>query len=234
MTRKTKHIPTANRHLSTPSVNAKQSKPAQKTSLKSTQSTPKKLNTGVTILKKLLQSNNSDLKAAIASQAKRFYGGEEAKPLQIDAVANLARGRNTFLLAGTGFGKSRISEIYSKLLPQNTKPVVLVLNPLDALGDNQVAKKKGKFTAINLIKLTFNKNVAEEIKQGNYNFVYLSPEIFLNNKLWDLVYFSTEFQQQLALVVVDEAHMVYLWGLVESNGRRVNAVFIRLEDIRIF
>ncbi|WAQ91913.1 hypothetical protein PtA15_15A306 [Puccinia triticina] len=47
MTRKSKRIPTANRHLSTPSVNAKQSKPGQKTSPKSTRSTSKKLNTGI-------------------------------------------------------------------------------------------------------------------------------------------------------------------------------------------
>ncbi|OAV99991.1 hypothetical protein PTTG_01406 [Puccinia triticina 1-1 BBBD Race 1] len=137
-------------------------------------------------------------------------------------------------MAGTGFGKSRIPKIYFRLLPQNIKPVILVLNPLDALGENQVEEKKGKFTAINLTKLSFNKQVAEDIRNGIHNFVYLSPEIFLNSKLWDSVYFSTEFQQRLALVVINKAHMIYLWGIVESNGRRALVIFVRLEDIRIF
>ncbi|EFP82689.2 uncharacterized protein PGTG_08885 [Puccinia graminis f. sp. tritici CRL 75-36-700-3] len=231
ITRKEKHRTKA--HPTSPTIKATENKP-KPANAKPIRHTPKQLNTGVTICKKLLKANDDELKKEIASRAKNFYNGEEAKALQIDVVTNLAQGRNTFLLAGTGYGKSRISEMYFKLLPQNTKPVILVLNPLDALGDNQVAEKQGKFSAINLTKLTFNKQVADEIQQGDYNFVYLSPEIFLNNKLWDTVYFSTEFQQRLALVVVDEAHMIYLWGLVQSNGRRVNAVFIRLEDIGIF
>ncbi|EFP93397.2 uncharacterized protein PGTG_19415 [Puccinia graminis f. sp. tritici CRL 75-36-700-3] len=190
--------------------------PPKRVIKKTTSHPPKQLNTGVTICKKLMNANDDALKKEIASRARNFYNGEEAKTLQIDVVANLARGRNTFLLAGTGYGKSRISEMYFKLLPQNTKPVILVLNPLDALGENQVAEKQGKFSAINLTKLTFNKNEADKIQRGDYNFVYLSPEIFMNNKLWDSIYFSTEFQQRLALVVVDEAHMIYLWGLVET------------------
>ncbi|OAV96415.1 hypothetical protein PTTG_04018, partial [Puccinia triticina 1-1 BBBD Race 1] len=165
--------------------------------------------TGVTIVKKMLQKNNDALKKEIASLAEKHYGGQPAKPLQIDTVANLAKGRNTFLMAGTGFGKSRIPEIYFRLLPQNIKPVILVLNPLDALGENQVKEKKGKFTAINLTKLSFNKQVAEDIRNGIYNF-------------------------RLALVVIDEAHMIYLWGIVESNGRRASVIFVRLEDIGIF
>ncbi|KAA1076521.1 ATP-dependent DNA helicase sgs1 [Puccinia graminis f. sp. tritici] len=188
----------------------------------------------VTVTKKLLRANDDSLKIEIATKAAEFYDGQEAKTLQIQAVANLVRGRNTFLLAGTGYGKSRIPEIYHKLLPQERKPVVIVLNPLDALGDNQVEEKKGKFSAINLTKLTFNKTVANKIQKGDFNFVYLSPEIFMNNKMWDSVYFSSEFQERLALVVVDEAHMIYLWGLVERDGRRTASIFVRLEDIGIF
>ncbi|OAV89702.1 hypothetical protein PTTG_04788, partial [Puccinia triticina 1-1 BBBD Race 1] len=172
----------------------------------------------------------------IATQAKRFYGGQEAKQLQIKAVASLVQGQNTFLLAGTGFGKSRISKIYFNLLPSSASPVVLVLNPLDALGNNQVEeKKKSNFTVINLTKLTFNKQVAKEIKSGVYNFVYLSPEIFMNNKMWDSVYFSSEFQRRLGLVVVDEAHMIYVWGLVESShGKKSFSIIIRHQDFSIF
>ncbi|PLW34060.1 hypothetical protein PCASD_14465 [Puccinia coronata f. sp. avenae] len=106
-----------------------------------------------------------------------------------------------FLLEGTGYGKLRIPELYYQLLPKREKGVVLVINLLDALGDNQVREKEGKFSAINLTNLTFNLQVACKIQQGAYNFFYLSPKIFMNNKLWDQTYFSLEFQERLSLSI---------------------------------
>jgi Lhr-like helicase len=44
------------------------------------------------------------LAKAIEERALLFCG-HPAKPLQTEAVVNLVRGKNTFLLAGTGFGK---------------------------------------------------------------------------------------------------------------------------------
>ncbi|PLW09339.1 hypothetical protein PCASD_19646 [Puccinia coronata f. sp. avenae] len=65
--------------------------------------------------------------------------------------------------------------------------------------------------------MNFNQTTADEIANGNYQFIYLSPEIFLNNKIWEDVYFSSAFQNRLLLVVIDEAHMIYIWGLVKSG-----------------
>ncbi|OAV95584.1 hypothetical protein PTTG_06293 [Puccinia triticina 1-1 BBBD Race 1] len=70
---------------------------------------------GVTVLKKLLGQKENALKNKIASEAKKFYDGQDAKPLQVVTVASLAQGKSTFLLAGTGFGKSRIPEMYDLL-----------------------------------------------------------------------------------------------------------------------
>ena len=138
--------------------------------------------TGINIYKK----SDERLKEHIATTSFDFYG-QAARQLQVEAVFNLAQGRNTFLLAGTSFGKSWIPEIYYKLIPQNRWAVVLKLNPLDSLGDNQVEEKiKANFTAINLTKKNFTKQATDEILKGKYQFVYLSPEIFLNSKLWDI------------------------------------------------
>ncbi|EFP93033.2 uncharacterized protein PGTG_18874 [Puccinia graminis f. sp. tritici CRL 75-36-700-3] len=193
--------------------------------------------TGVRIelLKKIQMKGDDALKTAIGKSAFDRYG-QPAKELQITTVFHLARGMNTFLLAGTGFGKSRIPEIYHTLLPKTSNGVILVLNPLDALGDNQVLeKKRSGFSAINLTKLTFNVQEANNIVNGAYDFVYLSPEIFLNSRLWDQVYFCPNFQNRLALVVIDEAHIIYQWGLVESSSGKDKAVALgRIEDIAIF
>jgi superfamily II DNA helicase RecQ len=125
------------------------------------------------------------------------------------------------LHAGTGFGKSRVAKMYYDLVPKHIKGIVLVLNPLDVLGNNQVSeKKKAGFSAINLTKLTFNPAKAAKICHGKYSFVYLSPKIFLDSKLFSSIYFSPEFQSCLALVVVDEAHLIYHWGMVKSTRRK--------------
>ncbi|KAI7947942.1 hypothetical protein MJO28_009850 [Puccinia striiformis f. sp. tritici] len=184
---------------------------------------------------KVGKKDDDSLRAAISSSAKGFFG-QPAKPLQVEAVLNLVKGDNTFLLAGTGFGKSRIPEIYYKLLRKKMNGVVLVLNPLDALGNNQVLEKTGAgFTAINLTKTTFTLKEANNVANGVYNFVYLSPEIYLNSKLWDQVYFSKNFQDRLALVVIDEAHIIYQWGSVEAGkGKNKTLILGRLDDLGIF
>ncbi|EFP74957.1 uncharacterized protein PGTG_01550 [Puccinia graminis f. sp. tritici CRL 75-36-700-3] len=190
---------------------------------------------GASLYKKIYEKSDDKLKEFIIESSIKTYQ-QEPKRLQVDAVFNLARGRNTFLLAGTGFGKSRISEMYFNMIPKMKRAVVLVLNPLDSLGDNQVLEKeKAGFTAINLTKMNFNKKTADAILNGDYNFIYLSPEIFLNSKSFDQVYFSTTFQNRLALIVIDEAHMVYIWGLVESSTSKiVTSVHLRIEDYALF
>ncbi|KNE88158.1 hypothetical protein PSTG_18447, partial [Puccinia striiformis f. sp. tritici PST-78] len=106
---------------------------------------------------------------------------------------------------------------------------------MDALAVSVLEKIQAGFTAINLTKLTFNEEEANNIVNGVYNFVYLSPEIFLNSPLWDQVYFSANFQDRLVLIVVDEAHIIFQWGLVDQcNSKDKLAVLGRVEDIGIF
>ncbi|KAA1133636.1 ATP-dependent DNA helicase sgs1 [Puccinia graminis f. sp. tritici] len=191
--------------------------------------------TGINVYQKVSKMDQNSLRQHISKTSVDSYG-QFAKQLQVKAVLNLVEGRNTFLLAGTGFGKSRIPELYYKMIPGKSKAVVLVLNPLDSLGENQVLEKQAAgFTAINLTKLTFNPETAAKIQKGVYQFVYLSPAIFLNSKLFETVYFSSDFQNRLALVVVDEAHMVYIWGLVESStAKHLTSAHFRHEDSGIF
>ncbi|PLW57777.1 hypothetical protein PCANC_01322 [Puccinia coronata f. sp. avenae] len=92
----------------------------------------------ITLPKKLLALPREELKDHIREIADGIYS-DHAKDQQIDAVSHLVHSEHTFILAGTGFRKTRIAEIYSwKLFKPYQKPVIVVLNPLDALGDNQV------------------------------------------------------------------------------------------------
>lgn len=91
-----------------------------------------------TLSKTLLHSSIEDQKNAVKMRFRDKYPFNEPKELQINTVVSLVNGDNTFLLAGTGYGKSRVSELFFNMFSKVRKPVVLVLNPLDALGDNQL------------------------------------------------------------------------------------------------
>ncbi|KAA1069246.1 hypothetical protein PGT21_018211 [Puccinia graminis f. sp. tritici] len=74
---------------------------------------------------------------ALKKQALELYG-DEAKDEQVEVVAALVHGLHTFVLAGTGFGKTQIAEMYHNLFQPDQKVILLVVNPLDSLGDHQV------------------------------------------------------------------------------------------------
>jgi superfamily II DNA helicase RecQ len=133
------------------------------------------------------------LRVHIETNAEKKYSGQKPKSLQVNAVISLVERRHTFVMAGTRFGKSRIAEMYLSLFAAKDG-VILVLNPLDALGDNQVAEKIAQgFTANNMSKMTFNQSLFNKILAGVYKFFYLSPEKFVDNKLLGLLYYKPEF-----------------------------------------
>ncbi|OAV94787.1 hypothetical protein PTTG_08956, partial [Puccinia triticina 1-1 BBBD Race 1] len=189
----------------------------------------------IKLIQTILDMDDDSLREYIIKDSESF-SGQTPTALQVDAVVNLVKKRNTFFLWGTSSGKTRIAEMYHHLFaPSTRKASMLVLNALDSLGENQVAEKeKDGMTAISLTKMTFTRKVADKIIKGDYSFIYLSPEVFLNNGLFNYVFYKKQFQDRLALVVVDEAHMIYLWGLVAKGKAKRSSSHARTQDRGIF
>ncbi|OAV95140.1 hypothetical protein PTTG_03856 [Puccinia triticina 1-1 BBBD Race 1] len=196
----------------------------------------KNKSTKARLAKKWTRMDKSDLQQAIVNDCSpRYPENEPPKPVQVNAVVNLVEGRHTFVMAGTGCGKSWISEMYYNLFAKSKKAVILVLNPLDALGNNQVLEKTAAgYTAVNLKNQNFTHEVAADIQKGKYNFVYLSPEVFLNNEMFTEIYHDLAFQDRLALIVIDEAHMIYSWGLVANKEAKKLSAHKRHQDRAVF
>ena len=172
--------------------------------------------------------DDEDLKKHIEDDSFKKYQ-QKRKPLQVHTVLNLLREQHTFLLAATGFGKSHIPEIYLNMTTKDRSGrfmgVVVVLKPLDALGDNQVVEKvAASYSAINLTAPNFDHKAAFDVQMGQYRFIYLSPEIFLNNIEFEDIYLSLDVQQKVVPVVVDKPHMIYMWGLTESGQRNAKKI----------
>ncbi|EGG00264.1 uncharacterized protein MELLADRAFT_112029 [Melampsora larici-populina 98AG31] len=95
-----------------------------------------------------------------------------ARPLQIDVVVSLLNKKTTFLIAGTGYGKSRIPELYRNLYSDG---IVLIICPLEALGDDQVLEKTSvNESAINLTSNSISKEAISDILNGKYHYVYVA------------------------------------------------------------
>ncbi|KAH9814072.1 P-loop containing nucleoside triphosphate hydrolase protein [Melampsora americana] len=182
-----------------------------------------------------LSNASPEIRRALLEQSFRSSNSFEPRTEQIEICTILLKGMNAFLLAGTGFGKSKIPEMYLNTFHKVDKPVVLVLNPLDALGDNQVTEKTvDGFTAVNLTQRSFTEEVYKQVLAGHFQFIYLSPEIFLNSPLFTTLYFQPSFQRRLVLKVIDEAHLIYYWGLVASGHLKHSACFKNLQDTGVF
>lgn len=155
---------------------------------------------------------------------------------QTEAFMHLLNGRPTILLAGTGFGKSRVPEMYFHAYDnENFSPIVLCINPLVSLGNDQVSEKEMVgLKAVNLIGSNCTKETCDAIIHGKYNFVYVSPEIALTNDVFDQMWRDARFQARLILKVVDEAHMIYEWGLVASGQVKRLASHTRVQDVGVF
>ncbi|KAH9461612.1 hypothetical protein Pst134EA_017909 [Puccinia striiformis f. sp. tritici] len=88
---------------------------------------PQPANSKKTVLKlpqAITKLKDDKLYALIKGRAKERYG-DNAKEIQIEAVMNLTRGQNSFVLAGTGFGKTRIAKMYWDLFPKCNQAIVL-------------------------------------------------------------------------------------------------------------
>ncbi|KAA1085800.1 ATP-dependent DNA helicase sgs1 [Puccinia graminis f. sp. tritici] len=73
---------------------------------------------GVAVPQALEMASDTELKKTISQSGLTKYG-QECKKLQVESVLSLLRGKNTFILAATGFGKSRIPELYLNLLTKD-------------------------------------------------------------------------------------------------------------------
>ncbi|KAI9610322.1 hypothetical protein KEM48_002543 [Puccinia striiformis f. sp. tritici PST-130] len=107
------------------------------------QSQKSNLSSNLLLSKSVCDMLRGDLFVHITNIVNKYYN-EPLKPLQMQTVINLVHQKNMFVLAGTGFGKTRIAKVYWHLFPAYRKPVILVLNPLDTLVDNQVGDCLGQ------------------------------------------------------------------------------------------
>lgn len=158
---------------------------------------------------------------------KRLYG-EEAKfrEGQLDAIVSVLNNNRTLVVQKTGWGKSLIYFLSTRILRDMKKGPTIIISPLLSLINNQIESAKG----LNLKAVTINstnKNDWDEIeykiKQDEYDVLLVSPERLGNEEFINSV--LNNIKESIGMLVVDEAHCISDWGHdFRPDYKRINKI----------
>jgi ATP-dependent DNA helicase RecQ len=133
---------------------------------------------------------------------------------QEEAIRHVVEGRGRLLVVQkTGWGKSFVYFIATKLLREAGAGPALLISPLLALMRNQIAAAErmgGRAVTINSDNQNDWDNVEAAIQRNEVDILLISPERLANER------FRTEVLAgvagRIALLVIDEAHCISDWG----------------------
>jgi hypothetical protein len=128
---------------------------------------------------------------------------------QRDALHHLIYLKNLILIAKTSFGKSMILQAVSILQDKTISIVILPLNQIGKEQSRYIKQIGGRPCFLN--KETINDKVLVDIRNAKYTHILMSPELAVGDQFRGVLSAST-FSSKIALVVVDEAHLVAQWG----------------------
>ena len=147
---------------------------------------------------------------------RRGTGAADAgfRPKQREAISRLVvDGGRLLVVQKTGWGKSFVYFIATKLLRENGIGPTLLVSPLLALMRNQIAaaRRMGvRAETINSDNRTRWREVESKVRDNAVDILLIAPERLANDR------FSTEVLAELAdrigLLVIDEAHCISDWG----------------------
>ena len=148
------------------------------------------------------------LKRGTGQHDAQFREGQE------EAIRHLVEGRSRQLLVQkTGWGKSFVYFIATRLLREAGLGPTLLVSPLLALMRNQIAaaERMGvRAETINSDNVEEWDRVEKAARAGAVDILLISPERLANERFRDRL--LADVAERIALLVIDEAHCISDWG----------------------
>ena len=148
------------------------------------------------------------LRGALSDTTANFREGQwEAVEALVDRKARL------LVVRRTGWGKSLVYFLATRLLRDQGKGPTLVISPLLALMRDQLkaAQRLGvSAVTLNSSNTTEWAGVAEQLLRDESDILVISPERLANERFRDEV--LSPIADRIGLLVVDEAHCISDWG----------------------
>ncbi|MDX0056939.1 RecQ family ATP-dependent DNA helicase [Sinorhizobium meliloti] len=133
---------------------------------------------------------------------------------QEEAIRHIVEGKGRLLVVQkTGWGKSFVYFIATKLLRENGAGPALLISPLLALMRNQIAaaERMGvRAATINSDNTDDWAEVETKLTRGEVDILLISPERLANERFRTQV--LAGIAAQISLLVIDEAHCISDWG----------------------
>lgn len=160
---------------------------------------------------------------------KKVYGYESFRSKQYEIINRIIKKEDVCAIMSTGMGKSLCFQLPALYLDLPA----IVISPLISLMDDQrlILDKLGISSCCYNSTTENRSKMRKEILQGEYQFIYITPESIVNMKD-----FLTKLEdiQGISLIAIDEAHCISSYGFdFRKAYREVSFIKELLPDVPI-